>query len=31
MELELVEPAIYLRMDPGAPDRFADAVAGEFA
>jgi hypothetical protein len=27
MELELVEPAIYLRMDRGAPDRFADAVA----
>jgi hypothetical protein len=27
MELELVEPAIYLRMDPGAPDRFAAAVA----
>jgi hypothetical protein len=27
MELELVEPAIYLRMDPGAPDRFADAIA----
>jgi hypothetical protein len=26
LELELVEPAIYLRMDPGAPDRFADAV-----
>lgn len=26
MELELVEPAIYLRMDPGAPERFADAV-----
>lgn len=26
MELELIEPAIYLRMDPGAPDRFADAV-----
>jgi hypothetical protein len=26
MELELVEPALYLRMDPGAPDRFADAV-----
>ncbi len=26
MELELVEPSIYLRMDPGAPDRFADAV-----
>lgn len=27
MELELVEPAIYLRTDPGAPERFADAVA----
>jgi len=27
MELELIEPALYLRMDPGAPDRFADAVA----
>jgi hypothetical protein len=27
MELELVEPALYLRMDPGAPDRFADSVA----
>ena len=26
MELELVEPALYLRMDPGAPDRFAEAV-----
>ncbi|HEY7752511.1 MAG TPA: hypothetical protein VH856_01715 [Steroidobacteraceae bacterium] len=26
MELELVEPALYLRMDPGAPARFADAV-----
>lgn len=26
MELELIEPAIYLRMEPGAPDRFADAV-----
>lgn len=26
MELELVEPALYLRMDPGAPDRFADAI-----
>ena len=26
MELELIEPALYLRMDPGAPDRFADAV-----
>jgi hypothetical protein len=30
MELELVEPAIYLRTDPGAPDRFADAVASLF-
>jgi len=27
MELELVEPALYLRMDPGAPERFADAIA----
>lgn len=27
MELELVEPALYLRMDPGAPARFADAIA----
>ncbi len=27
MELELVEPALYLRMDPGAPDRFADCVS----
>jgi hypothetical protein len=26
MELELVEPAIYLRMDPGAPERFAKAL-----
>jgi hypothetical protein len=26
MELELVEPALYLRTDPGAPDRFADAI-----
>ena len=31
MELELVEPAIYLRMDPGAPDRFADAITSLFA
>jgi hypothetical protein len=30
MELELVEPAIYLRTDPGAPDRFADAIASLF-
>ena len=27
MELELVEPSLYLRSDSGAPDRFADAVA----
>jgi hypothetical protein len=27
MELELVEPSLYLRIDPGAADRFADAVA----
>jgi hypothetical protein len=26
MELELVEPSLYLRVDPGAPERFADAV-----
>ena len=26
MELELVEPALYLRMDPGAPERFAKAL-----
>lgn len=31
MELELVEPALYLRMEPGAPDRFADAVAALLA
>jgi hypothetical protein len=27
MELELVEPSLYLRYEPGAADRFADAVA----
>jgi hypothetical protein len=26
MELELVEPALYLRTDPAAPDRFAETV-----
>lgn len=26
-ELELVEPSLYLRLDPAAPDRFARAVA----
>ncbi len=31
MELELIEPALYLRMDPGAPDRFADAIVSLFA
>ena len=31
MELELVEPAIYLRTDPGAPERFAEAVAALLA
>jgi hypothetical protein len=27
MELELIEPSLYLRMDPGAPERFATAIA----
>ncbi|HEU0225550.1 MAG TPA: hypothetical protein VFR29_08945 [Steroidobacteraceae bacterium] len=31
MELELVEPALYLRMDPAAPARFADAIAALLA
>jgi hypothetical protein len=31
MELELVEPSMYLRTDPGAPDRFADAIASLLA
>ena len=31
MELELVEPSLYLRIDPMAPDRFADAIASLFA
>jgi hypothetical protein len=31
MELELVEPSLYLRADPGAADRFADAVAALLA
>jgi hypothetical protein len=30
MELELVEPAMYLRTDAGAPERFAEAVASLF-
>ena len=30
MELELIEPALYLRMEPGAPDRFSDAVVSLF-
>lgn len=28
MELELIEPALYFRMDPGSAERFAVAVAG---
>lgn len=31
MELELVEPSMYLRIEPGAPDRFADAIASLLA
>jgi glutathione synthase/RimK-type ligase-like ATP-grasp enzyme len=31
MELELIEPSLYLRTDPGAPDRFARAVADWFS
>lgn len=31
MELELVEPSLYLRIDPKAADRFADAVASLLA
>ena len=31
MELELVEPAIYLRTESGAPERFADAVTARLA
>ncbi|HKX60017.1 MAG TPA: hypothetical protein VJN00_11640 [Steroidobacteraceae bacterium] len=31
MELELVEPSMYLRIEPGAPDRFADAIASRLA
>jgi hypothetical protein len=31
MELELVEPAFYLRTEPGARERFADAVAALLA
>jgi len=26
MEFELIEPSLYLRMDPGAPERFAQAI-----
>ncbi|MES3035775.1 MAG: hypothetical protein V4813_17355 [Gemmatimonadota bacterium] len=31
MEAELIEPSLYLRMDPEAPARFADAVAALLA
>lgn len=30
MELELIEPALYFRMDSGAADRFAEAVGSMF-
>jgi hypothetical protein len=31
MELELVEPSMYLRIDPGAPERFAETIAGQLS
>lgn len=31
MELELIEPSLYLRMDPNAPVRFADALVSWMA
>jgi hypothetical protein len=31
MEVELVEPALYFRMDPGSPARFARAFAERMA
>ncbi len=31
MELELVEPSMYLRVEAGAPERFADAIAALIA
>ena len=31
MELELIEPALYLRMDSAAPDRFAAAFDAHIA
>ncbi len=31
MELELIEPSLYLRMDPDAPERFARVVAERLA
>lgn len=30
MEFELIEPSLYLRMDPAAPARFADALTAVF-
>jgi hypothetical protein len=30
MELELIEPSMYLRTDPGAPMRFARAIDNRF-
>ena len=31
MELELVEPSLYLRIDPTASDRFAEAITSLLA
>lgn len=31
MELELIEPSMYLRTDPGAPGRFAQAIDDRFS
>ncbi len=31
MELELIEPSMYLRTDPGAPGRFAEAIDNRFS
>ena len=31
MELELIEPSLYLRMDKGAPERFARALLDRVA
>ena len=31
MELELIEPALYLRMNEGAPKRFAEAIVARIS